>query len=114
MCWIIKHSFKLLCMSLLPARTRKFPPKMKVLEWSQKISIVSIRRFFMTLKCSNAYSIIGDGILEKFKFIQAFKVDLHSCNNDDPFQNENTKLITTFFPIISLWGFPAAQWQFTL
>ena len=35
-----------------------------------------------------AYSEVRDGILPKFKLIQAFMVDLVTCKNEDPFKNE--------------------------
>ena len=45
-------SFKLLWVSLLPARMRKIHSKMKVLEWSQQISDCKSMRVFMMLKGS--------------------------------------------------------------
>ena len=64
------NSSKLLWLSLLPARMKKIQSKMKALEWSQQCYI--IHHF---LRCSRAAnSLIGDGILTKFKLIRAFIV----------------------------------------
>ena len=61
---------------------KKIQSKMKALEWSQHYPSI--------LRCSSgANSIIGDGILMKFKLIQAFIVVLVTCTNDeDPSKNE--------------------------
>ena len=59
------NSSQLLWMTLLPARMKKILSKMKALEWSQQCYI--IHQF---LRCSRAAnSLIGDGILTKFKLI---------------------------------------------
>ena len=57
-----------------------------------------INSFF---KCSRAAnSVVGDGIWQKFKLIQAFMVVLVTCkNDDDPFKNESTRVLTTFLPL---------------
>ena len=66
------NSSKLLWLSLLPARMKKIQSKMKALEWSQQCYI--IHKF---LRCSRAAnSLIGDGILTKFKLIRAVIVVL--------------------------------------
>ena len=66
------NSSKLLWLSMLPARMKKIQSKMKALEWSQQCYI--IHQF---LRCSReANSLKGDGILTKFKLIQAFIVVL--------------------------------------
>ena len=47
-----------------------------------------------------ANSEVSDGILPKFKPIQAFMVDLVTCKNKyDPFQIESTREVTTFLPL---------------
>ena len=67
--------------------------KLKELEWSQHYSLI-----FKMLKGSN--SKIGDGILTKFKLIQALIVDLIVCKNEeDPFKIESTRVVTTFLPL---------------
>ena len=78
------NSLELLWLFLLPARMKKINPKMKVLEWSQ--------HFSQFIRCSRGpYSIIGDGILTKFKLIQALIGVLHVCKNEeDPFKMEST------------------------
>ena len=49
-------------------------------------------------KCSRAAtSVVGDGIWQKFKLIQAFMVVLVTYkNDDDSIKNESTGLLTTF------------------
>ena len=65
---------------------------MKELEWSQHYSLI-----FKMLKGAN--SKIGDGILTKFKLIQALIVVLIVCKNEeDPFKIESTRVVTTFLP----------------
>ena len=66
---------------------------MKVLECSQHYTLI--------FKCSRAAnSLVGDGIWQQFKLIQAFMVVLVTCKNDeDPFKNESTRVLTTFLPL---------------
>ena len=43
---------------------------------------------------------VSDGILLKFKPIQAFMTDLVTCKNEeDPLENEGTRVVTTFLPL---------------
>ena len=53
------------------------------------------------LRCSRAAnSLIDDGILTKFKLIQAFIVVLLICKNEyDLFKLESTRVVTTFLPL---------------
>ena len=69
---------------------------MNTLEWSQPCYII---HYF--LRCSRAAnSKIGDGILTKFKLIQALIVVLIVCKNEeDPFKIESTRVVTTFLPL---------------
>ena len=61
---------------------------MKVLEWSQHYSLI-----FHTLRAAN--SEVSDGILLKFKPIQAFMADLVTCKNEeDPLENVGTRVVT--------------------
>ena len=47
-----------------------------------------------------ANSEVSDGILRKFKPIQAFMADLVTCKNKkDPLENEGTRVVTTFLPL---------------
>ena len=47
-----------------------------------------------------ANSEVSDGILQKFKPIQAFMADLvTSMNEEDPLENVGTRVVTTFFPL---------------
>ena len=94
-CTLNSNASKLLWLSLLPARLKKIQSKMKALEWSQQC--YNIDQF---LRCSRAAnSLIGDGILTKFKLIKAFIVVLLICKNaSDPFKFESTRVVLTFLP----------------
>ena len=89
----ISNPCVILWMSLLPARMKKIQSKMKALEWSQHYSLF--------LKRSRAAtSEVSDGILPKFKPIQALMADLVTCKNEeDPLENEGTRVVTTFLPL---------------
>ena len=89
-------SSMLLWLSLLPARMKKIQSKLKALTWSQQCYIIN-----QFLRCSRAAnSLIGDEILTKFKFIQAFIVVLLICKNEyDLFKIESIRVVTTFLPI---------------
>ena len=80
---------------------------MKVLEWSQQYP--SILRW-----SRGANSIIGDGILMKFKLIQAFIVVILICKNkEDSFKIESNRVVRTFPPLKVYGFFPDAQGQQT-
>ena len=87
------NSSKFLWLPLLPERMKKIKSKVRVLERSQHYPSV--------LRCSRgANAIIGDGILTKFKLIQALIVVLIVCKNkEDAFKIENTRVVTTFLPL---------------
>ena len=71
----------------------KIQSKMKVLECSQHYTFI-----FQTLKA--AYSVVGDGIWQKSKLMQAFMVVLVACKNEyDSIKNESTKVLTTFLKL---------------
>ena len=90
---LISNPFEILWVSLLPARMKKSQSKIKELEWSQHYSLI-----FQTSRAAN--SEVRDGILLKFKPIQAFMVDLVICKNEeDPLENEGTRVVTTFLPL---------------
>ena len=66
--------------------------KVKVLEQSQHYSLIS--------EAQGQLTPVSDGILLKFKFIQAFMVDLATCKNEeDSSENEGTRMVTTFLPL---------------
>ena len=66
---------------------------MKELEWSQHDSLI-----FLTLKGNSE---VSDGILLKFKLIQALLVVLIvSKNEEDPFKIESTRAVTTLYSYI--------------
>ena len=91
-CWIANPS-EIWWVSLLPARMKKIQKKMKTLEWSQHY-------LWFFRHSRTAYSKVSDGILLKFKLIQAFMVGLVTCKNEeDPPKIEGTRVVTTFLPL---------------
>ena len=47
-----------------------------------------------------ANSIVGDGIWQKFNFVQALMVMLVTCQNkEDPSKNEGIRVVTKFLPL---------------
>ena len=89
----ISNPFEILWLSLLTASIKKNQSNMKALEWSQHYLLI-----FHTLKAAN--SEVSDGILLKFTPIQAFMADLVTCKNEeDPLENEGTRVVTTFLPL---------------
>ena len=78
---------------LVACKNEEIQSKMKALEWSQHYSLI-----FHTLKAAN--SEVSDGILPKFKHIQAFMADLVTCKNEeDPLETVGTRVVTTFLPL---------------
>ena len=66
---------------------------MKALEWSRHHSLIFRRS-------RAAYSDVSDGILPKFKLIQAFIVGLVTCKNEeDPSKNEGIGVATIFLQL---------------
>ena len=75
---------------LVACKNEEDPIKMKELEWSQYYSLI-----FGRSRATN--SEVSDGILPKFKPIQAFMVGLVTCKNEeDPSKKEGTRVVTTF------------------
>ena len=74
---------------------KKIQSKMKELEWSQHYSLI-----FTMHKGSILQYKICDGILRKFKLIQALIVVLIVCKNEeDPFKIESTRVVAIFLPL---------------
>ena len=67
------------------------------------------------LRCSRgANSIIGYGILTKFKLIQALIIALLVYKNEEnPFKLESARVVTTFLPLSVYGDIPDAQVQLT-
>ena len=67
-------------------------------EGTRVVTTLSRDQFF---RCSRgANYIIGNGILRKFKLIQAFIAVLLICKNEeDPFKIENTRVVTTLLQL---------------
>ena len=78
---------------------KKIQSKMKELEWSQHYSF-----FLRCSKDANSKIKICDGILMKFKLIQALIGVLIVCKNEeDPSKIESTRVVATFLPF-SVYG----------
>ena len=56
---------------------------------------------YLNFRCSRAAnSLVCGGLWLKFEPIQAFIAVLVSCKNEeDPFKNEGTRVVTTFLPL---------------
>ena len=97
---------EILWVSLLPARM-KILSKMKALEWSQHYSLI-----FHTLMAANSEG--SDGILPKFKPIQAFMADLVTCMNEENYWKMKALEWSQRFSHYKSTGiFPNAQGQLT-
>ena len=82
------------CMVVLVTRKNEGYPNKN--EGARVVTTLSI--FLRCLRGAN--SIIGDGILEKFKLIQAFIVVLLICNyEEEPFKFESIRVVTKFLPL---------------
>ena len=69
--------------------------------------------FFRRSRAAN--SKVSDGILPKFKLIQAIIVVLVTCKNEeDPIKNEGARVLTRFSHYKSMGFFSDAQWQLTM
>ena len=74
--------------------------------------LTTIHKFFNCSRAAN--SVVSDGNLQKFKLFQAFMVVLVTCKNDeDPFKNESTRVLTTFPHYKSMEIFSEVQGQLT-
>ena len=102
------NSFKLTCMSPLPARMRIIESKMKELECSQDFShYKSMGIFPDTQGQVTLQSMVGSGQISLF---QDFIVVLVTCKNEeDPIKNEGARVFTTLYS-----NLPDAQGQITL
>ena len=57
-----------------------------------------VKPFYRRSRAAN--SEVSDGILPKFKLIQAFMVGLVTCKNEeDPSKNDCTRMVTIFLPL---------------
>ena len=71
---------------------KKIKLKMKALEWSH---------YTATFKCSMAAkSVVSSQVWLKINLIQALMIVLVTCKNEeDPFKNEGTRVVTTDLPL---------------
>ena len=56
-----------------------------------------IHLFFRCSRAAN--SVVGGEMWQKFKLIETFMVVLVTCKNDEQFENEGTRVVTTFLPL---------------
>ena len=90
------NPFKLLWLTLLPARMKKIHWKMKALEWSQLFSHYKSMGIFPRA----ANSKVLRRILPNFEPIQDFMVVLVTCKNkEEPIKNEGVRVVTRFSPL---------------
>ena len=75
-------------MVVLVTCKKKIQSKIKALEWSHYYSLI--------FRCSRvANSKVGDGILPKFKLVQAFIIVLVTIENEeDPSKTEGIRVVT--------------------
>ena len=60
--------------------------------------VTSLSLIYQGLRAAN--SVVSDGIMTKFKLIQALMNVLVTCKNeDDSSKNEGTRVVTTFLPL---------------
>ena len=89
------NSFKLSCMSLLPARMRMIESKIKELECSQDFSHYKSMGDFS--RCPRtAYSAVLGPIWPNFELVRDFIDVLVTCTyEEDPIKNEGARVLTT-------------------
>ena len=75
------NSFKLSCMSSLPARMKMIQSKMKELEWSQHFSIISLWGFSRRSRAAN--SAVHGPIWLNFELVRDVMVFLITCKNEE-------------------------------
>ena len=96
-CGRIVSNFKLvrdIIVVLLTGKNEEDPIKNEGARVLTRLNIV----FFRRSRAAN--SEVSSGILQKFKHIQAFMVVLGTCKNEnDPFKNEGSRLLTRFAPL---------------
>ena len=88
------NSFKLSCMSFLPARMRMIKSKMKELECSQDLS------HYKSMGIFPANSAVLGPIWPNFDLVQDVLDVLVTCKyEEDPIKNEGARVFTTFSPL---------------
>ena len=92
------NSFKLLCMSSLPARMRMIDSKMKELECSQDFSHYKSGDFSRRSRAANS-AVLGL-IWPNFELVRDVMEVLVTCKyEEDPIKNEGARVLTTFSPL---------------
>ena len=103
------NSYKLSCMSLLPARMRMIESKMKELECSQDFSHYKSMGIFPISRAANS-EVLGL-ILPNFELVRDVVDVLATCKYEENLiKNEGARVFTTFSPpIITLWELSVAM-----
>ena len=95
------NPYKLLWLSLLPARMNTIQSKMKALECSQNLSHYKFMEIFFR-RSSVANSADLGPILPNFESIQAFIAVIVTCKNkEDPMKNGRARVLTRISPLYS-------------
>ena len=103
------NSFKLSCMSSLPARMRMIESKMKELECSQDFSHYKSMRIFSRRPRAANFAVLGP-VWPNFKIVRDVIDVLITCKyEEDPIKNEGARVLTTLYI-----NFSDAQGQITL
>ena len=92
------NSFKLSCMSSLPARTTMIDSKMKELECSQDFSHYKSGDFSRRSRAANS-AVLGL-IWPNFELVRDVMAVLVTCKyEENPIKNEGARVFTTFSPL---------------
>ena len=93
------NSFKLSCMSSLPARMKMIQSKMNGLEWSQHFSHYKSMGIFPDAQGQANSAVLGP-IWPNFKLVPDVMDLLVTCKNkEDPIKNEGAREVTRFSPL---------------
>ena len=103
------NSSKLSCMSSLPARMRMIESKMKELECSQDYSHYKSMGIF-SRRSSAANSAVLGPIWPNFELVRdVMDVLVTRKYDEETVKNEGARVVTSFFPIITLWELSVAM-----
>ena len=93
------NSFKLSCMSSLPARMRMIKSKMKELECSQNFSHYKSMGIFPRCQRAANSTVLGP-IWPNFELVRDLMDVLVTCKyEEDPIKNEGARVFITFSPL---------------
>ena len=110
--WVVwtgpkSNSFKLLCLSWLPATLMMIRSKMNELAWRQHFPIISLWECFRHSRAAN--SVVSGPIWPKFELVQDFMLVVTCKYKKDRIKKQSRKGGDIVFPIISQWGLSVAM-----